>query len=442
MLSAALSVLAALAGPAAATTYTVREDWSGDPGCETIQYAVWLASPGDTVLVMPGTYDEANGNLNKRDQYGQDWVVVSLVPGIVLRSDQGPELTIMDAHSVPERSTRGIYAESFAQETVIEGFTITGGHEGFGAGGLQVSGAFVRVRNCIFREAYGQTGGTINVSDGGHLVLEDCVFDSSYACCGVAGAVKVDGAGSSIEMRRNTFLNSGCGAPGGALAFVNGASAVVEGNEFVSCNGTSGGAIYVDGSSPEIRGNIFRGNRATGGAWSHGGAIAYKNGSGGVCENNVIVDNVAGGNGGGIYVEDSSPEITQTTLHSNSAASGGGLYLTGASTAPVLSNLLIAYSGGGGGVSVDASCSGITLSCSDVYANAGGNYVGMAEPTGQDGDISVNPLLCESGLTLQDCSTLRADSGSSCGQIGALGVSCVCAPRPSDTWSAVKWLYR
>jgi hypothetical protein len=68
--------------------------------------------------------------------------------------------------------------------------------------------------------------------------------------------------------------------------------------------------------------------------------------------------------------------------------------------------------------------------------------VGLADPTGQDGNISVNPLLCEGEYTLQDCSTLRADSGSSCGQIGALGVGCACAPRPPDTWSAVKWLYR
>ena len=38
-----------------------------------------------------------------------------------------------------------------------------------------------------------------------------------------------------------------------------------------------------------------------------------------------------------------------------------------------------------------------SISCNDVFGNAGNNYSGIADPTGADGNISLDPLFCNAG---------------------------------------------
>ena len=71
-----------------------------------------------------------------------------------------------------------------------------------------------------------------------------------------------------------------------------------------------------------------------------------------------------------------------------------------------------------------------SLQCNDSWGNPGGNWVGMPDPTGVDGNISADPLFCDAG---DGDLGLAADSpclpghhpyGYDCGVIGAYGQEC------------------
>jgi len=115
----------------------------------TIQAGIDASSNGDTVLVAPGTYtgtDNTNIDYNGKN--------------IVLMSEQGPELTIIDV----EGNGRGFQFHSGeSSESVVQGFTVTKGeaipglidnpNPGINMGGavycLNSSPSFI---NCIFVE--------------------------------------------------------------------------------------------------------------------------------------------------------------------------------------------------------------------------------------------------------------------------------------------------
>jgi hypothetical protein len=78
------------------------------------------------------------------------------------------------------------------------------------------------------------------------------------------------------------------------------------------------------------------------------------------------------------------------TVGGCSATNGGGLYASGTSTLSVLNSILYG-SGVGAGVLVDSTATW-TGTYNDVYGNAGGNYSGVADPTGTNGNLSVDPV--------------------------------------------------
>jgi hypothetical protein len=104
------SLLITIALPEAlhARTWIVREDGSGD--MPTIQGGIVRAVTGDTVLVMPGTYHEDIDFLGK---------------GVLLKSDSGPEVTILNGAN--EDSSIVIFKRGETSQAVLDGFTLTGG---------------------------------------------------------------------------------------------------------------------------------------------------------------------------------------------------------------------------------------------------------------------------------------------------------------------------
>jgi hypothetical protein len=109
--------------------------------------------------------------------------------------------------------------------------------------------------------------------------------------------------------------------------------------------------------------------------------------------NNVISGNTApaGGGGGGIYCDDTSAIVTNNTISGNSAAgTNGGAVFISCSTV-TLTNNIIASSTSGGGVYLFSGNAPKVRYC-DVYSNVGGNYVGVSDQTGKNGNISKDPL--------------------------------------------------
>jgi|GEM_PF-6259214 len=115
-----LSALAALflASNAGAATLHVPADYP------TIQAGVDAASPGDTVLVAPGTYTQ----VSQKTIGGQIWKAIVFLRGdILVRSEDGPSSTILDLMQLSGDETTAVAAIQVPTGALtVEGFTIIG----------------------------------------------------------------------------------------------------------------------------------------------------------------------------------------------------------------------------------------------------------------------------------------------------------------------------
>jgi len=165
----------------------------------------------------------------------------------------------------------------------------------------------------------------------------------------------------------------------------------VEGFTFTNGDADDVGGIYCYQSSPTITNNTISGN------WAYDGGGIYCYQSFPTITNNTISGNRAY-DGGGIYCEQSSPTITNNTISGNWAYNGGGIECYYYSS-PTITNTIISFSTNGGGIYVDGGTP--TVSYCDVYGNTGGNYVGMADRTGSNGNISLYPLFADGDFHLK-----------------------------------------
>lgn len=95
--------------------------------------------------------------------------------------------------------------------------------------------------------------------------------------------------------------------------------------------------------------------------------------------------------GGGLYLESSSPTITNNTITGNSAGAGGGLYLSESS--PTIANNIVAFNSSG--IYRYDMGSTPTLRNNCVYGNTAYNYFCITDPTGTDGNITADPLFVQ-----------------------------------------------
>ena len=135
-----------------------------------------------------------------------------------------------------------------------------------------------------------------------------------------------------------------------------------------------GGGIFVDHSSPSIIGNIIVGNTAEG----YGGGIAVLYGSSPTIIENTISGNTAEKYGGGISVWGSSPTITGNTISRNKSDNDGGGIFAGGGSSPIINNNSISGNtaeGYGGGIFITCRDSSPTITgntISENTANVGG----------------------------------------------------------------------
>ncbi len=177
----------------------------------TIQEAIASASDGDVILVSPGTYTATDLDLDSE-------VIDTSGLSIEIRSTEGPESTIIDGQNLRPVV---VCTQSETADTIINGFTITGGASSWG-GGIFCRSSSPTFTNCIitYNMAAERGGGvylyradptfnectwTANESDtGGGLyssisnpVLNDCLFEDNVALI-TGGAIHAAGDGEPV----------------------------------------------------------------------------------------------------------------------------------------------------------------------------------------------------------------------------------------------------
>jgi hypothetical protein len=130
--------------------------------------------------------------------------------------------------------------------------------------------------------------------------------------------------------------------------------------------------------------------------------------------------------GAGAYCYQSSPMFESCTFVENSAVSG--IFFCSDNASPVFENTIIANSPTGASF-LALSGSNPELSCSDIWGNAGGDWVGaIAGQLGINGNINEDPIFCDpaaADYTIHyDSPCAPHNSGPGCDLIGALPVRC------------------
>jgi hypothetical protein len=342
-----------------------------DSTLNRIQDGLDSCSTGDTVLVGPGFYTE---NL-----------VWPNTDGILLTSEFGPEVTIIDGDSVGSVLTITCGVDS---ATMVKDLTIQNGIAECG-GGIYLINSNPSLENLTITDNVARPSAIYGTGAGGGIYcnnsnpsLKHLTITGNTARPGAAG---LDGYGGGICCCNNSspnltnvtisgniaigFYNLGCGgaALGGGIYCTNTSNpcltdVIITGNtaSHQGCHGnaggggiycvfssmslanviisgniasgimepaTEGGGIYCSNSNLSLLNTTISGNIATAPSlyWVYGGGINCSN-----CilylRNVVINANSAGGGGGAICCNNSSPSLENVTMTQNTAGEGGGIY--------------------------------------------------------------------------------------------------------------------
>ncbi len=254
-------------------------------------------------------------------------------------------------------------------------------------------------------ELYGGFDGTET-----ELTQRDWTANRTILDGNASGSVVTAPPGATATTRIDGFtITNGWTSEGGGMLLVSSSPTIT--NNLIAVNGASddGGGLYLDNSSPAIVRNTIIGNTVilgngggmvllsssptivnniiSGNFTYHRGGGLYLASSAPTIANNTITGNGADWYGGGVCLENSSPTVTNNTVTGNAAGRGaGGLYLAGS---PTVVNTIVAFNSSG--VYRVGGTAALRSNC--VYGNGAYDYLGIADPTGTDGNISADPRL-------------------------------------------------
>ncbi len=310
--------------------------------------------------------------------------------------------------------------------------TITGNSAGYGGGIHCYSNSSPALRDCtITSNRAANSGGGLRCYKNSAPTLTNCTI--SHNTADNAGGVICYDASSPVFTTCLITSNSATSNGGGVYCTTN-AHANLAGCRIAGNSANNAGGVYSYNSSPSLTSCVITDNAARNngaGLWFQGGSATLSNctitankavnSGGGVyfysgsaalnnCHVSGNVSNYGGGlcfaggtvqlntcfisrnkadtGGGGLYCSNASPTLTGCTITENSSSAGGAVWSKGSET---IVNTLVAYNLRGIFHSGGTAPSSFRYNC--VWGNSGYNYSGMTDPTGTNGNISVDPLL-------------------------------------------------
>ena len=382
---AALVVALIPFGTAPATAAVLHVDPSGTGPYPNIQAAITAAVDGDFVELADGVY-QGTGNYN----------IDFLGKAITLHSQSDNPESCEIRLPLGEFDGGIVLMNGEGLASVLRGVKVTQV-----VPAVVCDGASPTIENCTFQDCtnwISQTyRGTLSfVSEGIPLTphINGCRFVNN----GANTAVSLEGPGTG-EMNDCVFLNND-GYQG---------AAIMCGDFDISVN-----RCWFEGNHADWGGAVFT-------TWCHP-----------TFTDCTFVDNTANYGGAVCGYEDSSPHLLRCTFYGNSAQSAAAVASVSYSR-PEIDHCIIAANLGG--IPVECLAGGhfnqFTLSCTDVYGNAGGDWVGcIANQATTNGNLSADPLFCDptnKEFTLDFRSPCAPLNNPGCGQIGAWPPACPAA---------------
>jgi hypothetical protein len=220
----------------------------------TIQAAIDVAEPFDTILVAPGVYVETIDFLGKR---------------ITVRSEAGAAATVIDGNDGSFEPTVSFHSNE-ELDSVLHGFTVTGGDNrsldvlggGISAATGELPNATPTIVECVI------TGNSTSFTPGGGVAgnpqLEDCTISNNVAGGGYEGG----GVFGAPRMFRCVVSDNRAEEGGGLyLTYRGGTDAwiqdcVISGNSAVGSG--RGGGVFIEDSYALLLRCLVYGNRAVG----------------------------------------------------------------------------------------------------------------------------------------------------------------------------------
>jgi hypothetical protein len=298
---------------------------------------------------------------------------VSVGPGGGLDIDDDSDLTLQGGIFIRNQTTGyeasggGLYVHT-AMATLEDAYFDS--NSGWDAGGVVLIGADgVQMSRVVIvhhehDDYYWCAGAGLTIGSSDNVVLDHLTSMKNRG--GYGGAICNKGGDNLVVSNSILSENETLGGDGGAVwLFYNGSVTTTFENCLISNNYSlnGGGGIAASSVALVLIHTVVAGNEALGGGGgvhsTHGSVTAY---------NSIIAENRAGPDGGGLDLAWSDLTLTNTIITQNSTSyvTGGGI------------------SGGGGSIS---HC--------NVYGNTPDNYGTYPDPTGTDGNLSVDPMFLD-----------------------------------------------
>ncbi|MFY0630968.1 MAG: T9SS type A sorting domain-containing protein [Flavobacteriaceae bacterium] len=286
--------------------------WSG--AYRNLQTALVNAANGDQIWVQKGTYypDEGSGQTN--DARASNF---SLKEGVGIYGGFSGNEAILEERNITHNVTilsgdidgndiigpsgnnayHVVSASSIhSQETILDGFTITGGLAN-GSADEEKKGAGITMFDCT-------------------VVINRCMINGNEAT-GNGGGISIESATPTITDSR---ISENTAAGGGGIFTLFDAAPEITGCIIYDNNAATGAGVYNKEALPRFTNCTIRSNSATG----SGGGMANETASPEI--NNVIMQANTANNGGGIYNTNfASPILINCLLTGNKAVIGGAM---------------------------------------------------------------------------------------------------------------------